>query len=126
MRGSYKRVHYFFEDMHSFIAAMARRFPAQFAVTVGHPAMIGLGPIGGHTFETGLAIASNDPLAADVVGAMLLGFTYRGVHHLWEAARLGLGEVHLEKMEFPGLTLEKAFAAFTKAAYGRSLTMEHA
>jgi hypothetical protein len=27
--------------MHSFIAAMAKRFPIQLAITVGHPAMIG-------------------------------------------------------------------------------------
>ena len=33
-------------------------------------AMIGIGPIGGHTFETGLVIASRDPVAADTVGAM--------------------------------------------------------
>lgn len=125
-RGSTTRGHKFFADMHSFIAAMARRFPAQFAVTVGHPAMIGLGPIGGYTFETGLAIASNDPLAADVVGAMLLGFTVRGVHHLWEAGRLGLGETDLEKMEFPGLSMDEAFRAFTKAAYGRELSLGHA
>jgi uncharacterized protein (DUF362 family) len=125
-RGLCKRPHLFFEDMHSFIAAMARRFPARFAVTVGHPAMIGLGPIGGLTFETGIAIASNDPVAADVVGARLLGFTYRGVHHLWEAGRLGLGETDLDKMEFPAMNIDEAFAAFTKAAYGRSLRLDHA
>ncbi len=125
-RGSCKHQHDFFTDMHSFIAAMAKRFPAHFAVTVGHPAMIGVGPIGGHTFETGLALASNDPIAADAVGAMLLGFTPDAVHHIWEAGRFGLGEVDLEKMEFPLLNMEEAFAAFTQAAYHRKLTLEHA
>jgi uncharacterized protein (DUF362 family) len=125
-RGSTRKGHRFFNDMHSFIAAMAKRFPAQFAVTVGQPAMIGLGPIGGFTFETGLTIASDDQLAADTVGAMLLGFTCRGVHHLWEAGKLGLGETDLEKMEFPLLSLNEAFAAFTKAAYGKSLHLDHA
>jgi uncharacterized protein (DUF362 family) len=33
--------HWFFDDMHSFIAAMAKRFPVHLAITVGHPAMIG-------------------------------------------------------------------------------------
>ncbi|MEA2528076.1 MAG: hypothetical protein QOF73_5303, partial [Thermomicrobiales bacterium] len=33
--------HCFFDDMHSFIAAMAKRFPIDLAITVGHPAMIG-------------------------------------------------------------------------------------
>jgi uncharacterized protein (DUF362 family) len=119
-----KHEQHFFEDMHSFIAAMARAFPVQFAITVGHPAMIGLGPIGGHFVETGLVIASTDPIAADVVGAMLLGFSYRGVHHLWEAGQLGLGETDLERMIFPEMNIEQAFTAFTKAAYGKSLTLE--
>ena len=125
-RGNEKHKHDFFTDMHSFIAAMAKRFPAQLAITVGHPAMIGIGPIGGHTFETGLVIASTDPIAADAVGAQLLGFTARGVHHIWEAARLGLGECDTERMKFPAMSLDDAFAVFTRAAYGHSLSLEHA
>jgi uncharacterized protein (DUF362 family) len=34
-------------------------------------------------------IASPDPVAADVVGAWLLGFGPQAVRHLWEAGRLG-------------------------------------
>jgi uncharacterized protein (DUF362 family) len=37
--------HAFFDDMHSFIAAMAKRFPIGLAVTVGHPAMLATGPL---------------------------------------------------------------------------------
>src|SRR5207249_7232346 len=125
-RGNEKRKHHCFDDMHSFIAAMSKRFPAKLAITVGNPAMIGIGPIGGHTFETGLAIASTDPLAADVVGAQLLGFNKQAVRHLWEAEKLGLGQAEIERMEFPALAIKQAFAAFTRAAYGKSLQMEHA
>ncbi|HET9394872.1 MAG TPA: DUF362 domain-containing protein, partial [Nitrospiraceae bacterium] len=71
-RSRQRHRHHFFEDMHSFIAAMAKRFPIDLAITVGHPAMIGTGPLGGHPVETGLVIASKDALAADVVGARLL------------------------------------------------------
>lgn len=117
--------HQFFEDMHSFIAAMARRFPIQLGIIVGHPAMIGTGPLGGHAVETGLVIASTDPIAADVVGAQLLGFKPQGVRHLWEAGRLGLGETDTEKMEFPALSLTEAIEAFTEAAYGERLNFEH-
>ena len=118
--------HGFFADMHSFIAAMARRFPIQLAITVGHPAMIGMGPLGGHAVETGLVIASTDALAADVVGAQLLGFGPQAVRHLWEAGRLGLGETDTDHMEFPVLGLREAIQAFTVAAYGERLTFEHA
>ena len=113
--------HWFFDDMHSFIAAMAKRFPIQLAITVGHPAMIGTGPLGGYTVEAGLVIASTDPVAADVVGAKLLGFEVQAVRHLWEAGRLGVGETEIEKMEFPALSLEEAIGAFTTAAYGKPL-----
>lgn len=113
--------HGFFDDMHSFIAAMAKRFPIDLAVTVGHPAMLGTGPLGGYTFETGLAIASTDAVAADTVGAKLLGFQAQAVRHLWEAEKLGLGETNPKAMEFPAMSLQDAVKVFTKAAYGKEL-----
>jgi len=125
-RHSQKHANSFFNDMHSFIATMSKRFPTHLGIIVGHPAMIGIGPIGGHTFETGLVIASRDPVAADTVGARLLGFTPRGVHHLWEAHQLGVGEIDTEAMNFPAMTMDEAFAAFTQAAYGTKLELEHA
>jgi uncharacterized protein (DUF362 family) len=104
--------HWFFDDMHSFIAAMTRRFPMHVAVTVGHPAMIGPGPWGGLTVEAGWAIAGTDPLAADVVGATLLGFQVQAVRPL-EAGRLEIGKVEIDKMESPALSLQHAIGAFT-------------
>lgn len=114
--------HEFFADMHSFIAAMAARFPIDLAVTVGHPAMIGTGPVNGYTFETGLTIASTDAIAADVTGAALLGFDADAVHHLWEAGRMGLGETDTTRMEFPVLSLDEAKGILTEAAFGQRLS----
>lgn len=125
-RHSQKHANAFFADMHSFIAAMARRFPIHLAVIAGHPAMIGTGPLGGHAVETGLILAGTDPVATDVVGARLLGFRAQAVRHLWEAGRLGLGETDTERMTFPALSLQQAIEAFTEAAYGERLTFEHA
>lgn len=122
-RSKEKHRHEFFEDMHSFIAAMARRFPIALAVTVGHPAMIATGPTGGIPVETGLVIASTDPVAADCVGSRLLGFEAQAVRHLWEAGRLGLGETDTERMKFPAMDLEEAAKAFTAAAYGKAVTL---
>jgi len=118
--------HAFFEDMHSFIAAMTKRFPIDLAITVGHPAMIASGPLGGHAVETGIVIVSTDPVAADVVGAQLLGFGPQAVRYLWEAGRMGLGETDLTRMEFPALSMREGIEAFTLAAYGERLTFEHA
>jgi uncharacterized protein (DUF362 family) len=125
-RARQSHTHAFFEDMHSFIAAMAGRFPIRLAIIAGHPAMIGTGPLGGHAVETGLVIASTDPLAADTVGAKLLGFGPQAVRHIWEAARLGLGETDVQKMEFPALGLQDAIQLFTESAYGQRLTFQHA
>lgn len=125
-RSERRHENWFFDDMHSFIAVMARRFPIHLAITAGHPAMIGTGPLGGHAVETGIVIASTDPLAADVVGARLLGFTVQGVRHLWEADRLGIGESNTDRMTFPVMSLRQAIEAFTAAAYGKRLTFEHA
>lgn len=124
-RGKQEEEHAFFDDMHSFIAAMAKRFPVDLAVTVGHPAMIGNGPLGGHAVETGLCIASTDPVAADVVGARILGFNTQAVRHLWEAGQLGLGETSLNNIEYPKLHLSEAIQIFTEAAYGERLTFVH-
>jgi uncharacterized protein (DUF362 family) len=125
-RSTQRHENQFFADMHSFIAAMAKRFPIDLAMTVGHPAMIGTGPLGGHAVETGLVIASTDALAADVVGARLLGFTIQAVRHLWEAQRLGVGQGDIHKIRFPALSLREAIGRFTEAAYGDRLDFEHA
>jgi uncharacterized protein (DUF362 family) len=122
-RATQAHEHHFFDDMHSFIAAMARRFPIQLAITVGHPAMIGTGPLGGRPVETGLVIASTDALAADVAGAHLFGFEPQAVRHLWEAGRLGVGETSVQNMAFPAMSLEQAYEAFTAAAYGQRLSL---
>jgi uncharacterized protein (DUF362 family) len=107
----------FFDDMHSFIAAMAHRFSIDVAVTVGHPAMTGTGPLEGFTFETGLVIGSRDALAADVAGARLLGLNVQGVRHLWEAANLSMGGAGLDRMDFAELSLDETIGVFTEAAY---------
>jgi uncharacterized protein (DUF362 family) len=125
-RHAQQHANHFFADMHSFIAAMVKRFPIHLAIIVGHPAMIVTGPLGGHAVETGLVLASTDAVAADVVGARLLGFRAQGVRHLWEAGRLGLGETDTARMDFPALSLEDAIGAFTQACYGERLTFEHA
>src|SRR5438067_13119568 len=125
-RHAQKHANQFLDDMHSSIAAIAKRFPIHLAIIAGHPAMIGTGPLGGHTVETGLVIAGTDAVAADVVGAKLLGFGPQAVRHLWEAGRLGLGETDTDRMTFPALSLRQGIEAFTTAAYGERLTFEHA
>lgn len=124
-RSSHHHHSAFFDDLHSFIASMAKRFPISLAILAGHPVMVGHGPIGGHVAETGMIVASTDPLAADVVGARLLGFTTQAVRHLWEAERLGVGIADVERMTFPALGLWEAAAVFWERVYGPLKGPEH-
>ncbi|MDI7276576.1 MAG: DUF362 domain-containing protein, partial [Anaerolineae bacterium] len=88
----------FFADMQEFIVAMVQRFRPGLAIIVGHPAMVGTGPLAGIPVETGLVIASRDCVAADAAGAQLFGFNMQGVRHIFEAHRRGLGDGRLGAM----------------------------
>lgn len=97
-------------DLHEFIAAMFQKFPAQLGIIVGHPAMIVKGPTHGKTFESELIIASKDCVAADSVGAHLLGFNR--VKHILDCEKLGLGNASLDNIEIAGISLNEAMKIF--------------
>lgn len=109
-REQYLHPHNFFKDLHGFIAGMCKRFPISLAIINGHPAMIGRGPIGGKSVETGLLIASRDFVAADSVGARMLG--YGRVQHIEEAENLGLGVANLDNIEIAGIPFDEAMRIF--------------
>jgi uncharacterized protein (DUF362 family) len=100
------------DKMSDFVVGVVQRFPIKLAITVGHPAMVDRGPIGGRTFPTGLVIASSDPVAADAIGAAILGYEPSGIRHITQAARLGLGEADLSRIEVRGLSLAEAIRRF--------------
>lgn len=105
------------EDMHFFIVAMAVKFPIDLAIIVGEPAMIGKGPIGGETFNTGMAVASLDPVAADTIGASLLGFSLKDLPYLTLAQKHNQRgwTADLNQIKIKGLSLERAKELFEKA-----------
>jgi uncharacterized protein (DUF362 family) len=109
----------FFGDMQEFIVAMMQRFLPSLGIIVGHPAMVGTGPLGGIPVETGLVIASRDVVAADAAGAALFGFNMQAVRHIFEAHRAGLGEGRTSVMTFPRMSLSEAIEAFTQVVYKR-------
>lgn len=109
-RSTMQHPHSFFTDLHGFIVGMCQRFPISIGIIAGHPVMVGRGPIGGQTFESELVIASRDFVAADSIGADLLGA--RHVPHILEAARLGLGTASLDNIDIAGIPLDGARAIF--------------
>ncbi|HMB03451.1 MAG TPA: DUF362 domain-containing protein [Isosphaeraceae bacterium] len=118
--------HNILKDKQAFLAGMLMRFPIDLAIVVGHPAMIGTGPIGGKAVETGLVLAGRDPVAVDSVGACLLGFETLGVQHLHHAVQLGLGVPYSDperegepgRLTIRGISVEEATKIFRRAAYG--------
>ncbi len=107
------------EDLHGFIRSMANKVPIDLAIISLDKAMIGTGPIFGQAVDTpGLIIASTDPVAADSVGARLLGFLPQGVAYLYGLYKDGLGEANPKNMTIKGLDLVEAEKIFSKAAYG--------
>ena len=64
--------------------------------------LTGNGPQGGRLADVrrrDTLIASADPVAADSLGATLFGIAGRDVPHVAHAARLGLGEIDLERVQ---------------------------
>ena len=103
------------DEMSDHIVGMVQRFPIRLALILGHPAMVDKGPIGGRTVETGLVIASTDPVAADAVGTAILGFDPASIRHIVEAAKLGLGEADLSEARDRGAERGRSDATLCEA-----------
>ncbi|WP_434798301.1 DUF362 domain-containing protein [Terrisporobacter vanillatitrophus] len=107
------------EDLHGFIRSFAKKVPIDLAIISLDKAMISTGPIFGQAVDTpGLLIAGTDPVAADSVGARLLGFLPQGVAYLYGLYKDGLGEANPMNMTIKGLDLIEAEKIFSRAAYG--------
>jgi uncharacterized protein (DUF362 family) len=120
--------HNILKDKHAFLVGMLMRFPIDLAIVVGHPAMIGKGPVGGKPVETGLVLAGRNPVSVDTVGAYLLGFETLGVQYLHQAVQLGLGVPYSDpehegepgRLTIKGVSVEEATRIFRRAAYGEA------
>jgi len=80
------------------IADMAEVLRPDLALIDGAIGLEGLGPSEGDPKKVGLAVASQDCLAADSVATFLMGFEPASIPHLRMAAERGIGEIDLEKM----------------------------
>ena len=112
------------EDLHGFIRCFAKKVPIDLSIISLDKAMIGTGPSDGMAVDTpGLVIASTDPVAADSIGARLLGFLPQAVCYLYGLYKDGLGEAKPENMTILGLDLIEAEKIFSKCAYGKKDVM---
>ena len=86
----------------SIVDICAYRMP-DLAIIDGRLACIG-GELGGRLVPYGVVIFSDDPVAADAVGASLLGLDPMDIRHLRLAHELGLGTADLGQIEVVRLT----------------------
>jgi len=85
---------------------------ADFTIVDAFVAHEGLGPRRGKPVPMGLMFAGPDPVAADTIGAMLMGIDPAGIRHIaWAAAR-GLGTNRLDEIAVEGLPVRAVARPF--------------
>ncbi|MCX6560672.1 MAG: DUF362 domain-containing protein [Candidatus Aminicenantes bacterium] len=98
--------------MHFNLFHMAHRVWPDLAVIDGFESMEGHGPAWGTPLDTRLALASRDPLAADIVGTKIMGFDSSRILYLRTMAEAGLGAGDVEKIPILGTPLESCLFKF--------------
>jgi uncharacterized protein (DUF362 family) len=91
---------------------LAKAFPAHLAVLDGFTAMEGRGPTQGKPVNLHLAVASTDFIAADSVGARIMGFDPKEIGYLHHAIAAGLGEGKVARIGILGDHLEDCIRPF--------------
>ena len=98
--------------MHFNLFHMAQRVWPDLAVIDGFESMEGRGPAWGTPLDTRLALASRDPLAADLVGTKIMGFDSSRILYLKTMAEAGMGAGLVEKIPILGTPLEQCLFKF--------------
>lgn len=106
------------DNLHGFIKAMAQLIPIDLSIISANPAMIATGPANGIAKHTGIVIVSTDPVAADTVGARLLGFKPQAINYLYQLSNENVGESDINKMNIKGLSIKDAEKTFSYKVYG--------
>jgi uncharacterized protein (DUF362 family) len=104
------RMHQGYEAMNFNLYKIAKLVPVHLAVIDGWQAMEGNGPVRGSAIDTQAVLASTDFIAADIIGAEVMGFNPENIGYLQYAAGrdgfhpLGVGD--REKITLVGTPLE--------------------
>lgn len=95
-------MHQGLQAMHVDLALVAARVWPHLAVIDGWQGMEGDGPGSGDLVDWRVALASTDPLAADVLTAHLMGFDPGRVGYLQYCGQMGLGVCALDRIDTVG------------------------
>jgi uncharacterized protein (DUF362 family) len=99
--------HYEADDMVNFnMFHMAQHVFPDLSVIDGFTGMEGDGPTHGTPVDSRIAVASIDPVAADVLGARLMGFNAKKILYLSAMTDAGMGQGDLAKIKVLGNRVE--------------------
>jgi len=91
---------------------LAQEVYPDLAVIDGFTGMEGDGPSRGTPVDSRIAVASTDALAADVLGARLMGFDSRKIGYLSAMTDAGMGQGNLDKIDVLGNRIEECCYRF--------------
>jgi uncharacterized protein (DUF362 family) len=112
LRSDKVRMHQTYPTMNYNLFLIAKAYPVHLAIVDGFTGMEGPGPTQGKPVDLGLALASTDFIAADSVGARIMGFDPAEVGYLHHAGAHGLGEVSLDRIRILGERLQDCIRPF--------------
>ncbi len=112
LRSDKVAMHQTYPTMNYNLFLIAKTYPVHLAILDGFTAMEGQGPTQGKPVDLSLAVASTDFIAADSVGAHIMGFHPEEIGYLHHAIANGLGEGALERIRILGDRLEDCIRPF--------------
>jgi uncharacterized protein (DUF362 family) len=92
-----------------------------YAIIDGIMGMEGNGPISGEPIASEVLVFADDPVAADTVGASLMGFDPEQIPYIREAGRF-LGQTDRDRIEQRGEVPDRSVRAFTPPPSGDGIT----
>jgi uncharacterized protein (DUF362 family) len=110
--GDKRKIHQGYPVHNLNLYLMAEAYPLHLSVIDGYTGMEGDGPIDGDPVKWGVAIVSQDPVAADCLAAQLMGFDISDIGYLWYCHRKGLGAGGIAQMQILGADLRACYHRF--------------
>jgi uncharacterized protein (DUF362 family) len=90
------------QGIHYNMFLLTQRLRPHLTVLDGFQGMEGNGPVGGTPVDHRIAVASTDWVAADCVGAQLMGFDPHKIGYMVFCAQAGMGEMEADRVEILG------------------------